>query len=63
MPIEIKELHISVTVDAGNGGNAASATASASPAQAAQAAQVGQETLIAECVEQVLRILEQKKER
>lgn len=62
MPIEIKELHISVTVDAGPSNDSA-ATGATPPLQSADMAQASRENLIAECVEQVLRILEQKRER
>ncbi|CCE23863.1 DUF5908 family protein [Methylotuvimicrobium alcaliphilum] len=62
MPIEIKELHIKVTVnppeegslwqEPGNAGRGGSA---ANP--------IDQDALIAECVEQVLQILQNKTER
>jgi hypothetical protein len=57
MPIEIKELHIRVAVDA-------------RPAQQALAAQTSsggngaaKDAIVAECVEQVLEIIQSKKER
>lgn len=57
MPIEIKELHIKVTVNAPGGGPAPSAAAPVGGAPA------DKEALVAECVEQVLLILQQKQER
>lgn len=62
MPIEIKELHISVTVDAG-GTPTATNTAAAAGNSPTSAQQDERQALIAECVEQVLQILEQKRER
>lgn len=55
MPVEIKELHIRVNVNPPTGGQA-------TPAAPAPSA-TNQDTLIAECVEQVLNILKQKGER
>jgi hypothetical protein len=52
MPIEIKELHIKISVNEG----AAKAPAPASP-------QSSDEDAVAECVEQVMKIIERKKER
>ena len=66
MPIEIKELHIRITVNAPEGGaagtGAAAAAGAAAPAPAGGAAG-DKEALVAECVEQVLSILHQKLER
>jgi hypothetical protein len=61
MPIEIKELHIRVTVNAPSTGGNASAPSAASPATGGGAAD--KEALLAECVEQVLQILQDKRER
>lgn len=64
MPIEIRELHIKVIIDPnepappGQGGRQA-ATAS----QAGSSSDPDRDALIAECVEQVLAILHEKKER
>ena len=59
MPIEIKELHIKVSVTPPSAPNAAPA-----PQQPQGGAQgTDKETLVAECVEQVLQILQQKSER
>lgn len=60
MPIEIKELHIKVTVSGtpaerpAGGGDGASVT---------QFTAADRQRLVAECVEQILQILQQKKER
>lgn len=59
MPIEIKELHIKVTVNAAGGegqNTAAPATAPTAPAP-------DKEALVAECVEQVLQILKAQQDR
>ncbi|MGR9045177.1 MAG: DUF5908 family protein [Gammaproteobacteria bacterium] len=62
MPIEIKELHIKVSVNpAKEAEPAAGQTAQGGNNPAA--AQVDKEALIAECVEQVLQILHTKMER
>lgn len=52
MPIEIKELHIKINV---NEGSKSSASSSAPKGKSDDA--------VAECVEQVLKIIERKKER
>ncbi|WGG48145.1 DUF5908 family protein [Rugamonas sp. DEMB1] len=62
MPIEIRELHIKVAVT--GGGPGAGAGAAAQPPGAADGAgEQAQQALVAECVEQVLRILQNKMER
>lgn len=60
MPIEIKELHIRVTVNA-----PAEQTTAKKTNGAAQAAENGadKDAIVAECVEQVLQILHNKRER
>jgi hypothetical protein len=66
MPIEIKELHIRITVnapDAGGAGPGAAATSGAAPPASAGGASGDKEALVAECVEQVLSILHEKLER
>ena len=64
MPIEIKELHIRVTVNAAPGEQPAS---SQTPAQGtdntSSDGDSDKDAIIAECVEQVLHILQQKMER
>jgi len=59
MPIEIRELHIRVTVNAGQGGEAAGGKAAA----AGSGDEEQKKALVAECVEQVLQILQNKAER
>lgn len=62
MPIEIKELHIHVVVNAGANDTAAKPE----PATGASSQAGGggdKDAIIAECVEQVLEILQNKRER
>lgn len=59
MPIEIRELHIRVAVD---GETTASSTPSGN-AEPASADAADREALVAECVEQVLQILQARTER
>jgi hypothetical protein len=63
MPIEIKELHIRVAVTTPQGGQ----TAGVQPAGAGGGSSGGdedaKEAIVAECVEQVLHILQAKTER
>ena len=63
MPIEIRELVIRATVDPGEkaGGCAASPPAGARPAS--QTAGDGNDDMVQTCVREVLRILEDKRER
>ena len=58
MPVEIKELHIRVTVDTAQS-NPPEQHTSAPPAQNGQRI----DAIVAACVEQVLQILKQKMER
>lgn len=62
MPIEIRELHIRVAVNAEETGGS---TARPRPSDAAppEAAEEKKEALLAECVEQVMQILDNKNER
>lgn len=57
MPIEIRELHIRVSVNAPASGKPAGAPGPAAGGDAAR------ETLVADCVEQVLEILREGRER
>jgi hypothetical protein len=57
MPIEIKELHIRVTVNTSPGG------APAARSEDAAGGDEAKERIVAECVEQVLQILQNKMER
>ena len=59
MPIEIKELHIKVTV---NQPSTSPATLTKTPGSA-QIRPEAEESLIAECVEKVLQVLKSKTER
>jgi hypothetical protein len=59
MPIEIRELHIRVAVSAPSDG----APAGTPAAGAAAGGEADPEALVAECVEQVLRILQNRMER
>jgi hypothetical protein len=56
MPIEIRELHIRVAVNA-------EAAKPPAPANAAGPDGADHDALVAECVEQVLRIVQARKER
>lgn len=59
MPIEIRELHINVTVNSEGTQKPAGAGTAASKGFA----RVDQDALVAECVEQVLKIIHDKVER
>lgn len=63
MPIEIKELHIRVAVDAEQGGDAAPAGPRRAAGAAPAAAEEKKEALLAECIEQVMQIIDNKSER
>ena len=62
MPIEIKELHISVVVNAASG-QAASKPPAGVETGNMQSGGGDKDAIIAECVEQVLEILQNKRER
>ena len=57
MPIEVRELHIKVAVTAPAGGPGQPAGAPQAPGASAP------DAIVAECVEQVLRILQNRMER
>ena len=57
MPVEIRELQITVSVQDSGGGNASS------PAPASGGSSSSNDDVIAKCVEQVLEILKEKMER
>jgi hypothetical protein len=61
VPIEIKELHIRVAVNAGDAGSATVAGAPAGVPSAAPADQL--DTVVAACVEQVMQLLRDRTER
>lgn len=64
MPIEIKELHLHVVVNAGSGGQAASKPqAGTGESNTGNSSGGDKDAIVAECVEQVLDILQNKKER
>jgi hypothetical protein len=62
MPIEIKELHIRVAVNATPSGPPPAAQAAAAGGGTA-AGDEAKDAIVAECVEQVLQILQNKTER
>jgi hypothetical protein len=62
MPIEIKELHIRVTVNASPSGRQAG-VGGAVGGGAGTDSDDGRDRIVAECIEQVLEILERKQER
>ncbi|MVM33498.1 hypothetical protein GO755_25905 [Spirosoma sp. HMF4905] len=62
MPIEIRELHIRVTVNAPSAGGGATAQPASQPPASGGSGE-DKDALIAECVEQVLQILQEKQER
>lgn len=64
MPIEIKELHIRVAVNTTQGAQLVSSKQTSSGGSKTDSdAGAAKDAIIAECVEQVLHILQQKKER
>ena len=54
MPIEIKELHIKINVNENSNSGAKPASSSSAAAE---------KDTVAECVEQVMKVIERKKER
>lgn len=60
MPVEIKELHIKVAVSSPSDNQPAQAETSESRARFSTS---DRERLLAECVEQILQILKEKRER
>ena len=58
MPIEIKELHIRVTIDP-----AAARPAASGPVAPKAGGAADKDAIVAECVEQVMQILQDRKER
>jgi hypothetical protein len=59
MPVEIKELHIRVAVDASPSGPAPAVQTAAVKAPAGG----DKDAIVAECVEQVLQIIQSRRER
>lgn len=62
MPIEIKELHIKVTVTPPQGASARQEQGAANAATQ-NGGKIDKDALVAECVDQVLQILQNKSER
>jgi uncharacterized protein DUF5908 len=63
MPIEIKELHIRVAVNTSQNGQASEVHTASSDENKGDTDESDKDTIVAECVEQVLQILQNKKER
>jgi hypothetical protein len=63
MPIEIKELHIRVTVNSSPESSASQAPTGSARPPPANGQTTDTDAIIAECVEQVLDILQRKAER
>jgi hypothetical protein len=63
MPIEIKELHIRVAVNSPQSGQSANSSSSSSAVSNAVRGSNDKEAIVAECVEQVLQMLQNKMER
>ena len=63
MAIEIKELHIRVAVNTASGGAPPSGPAPRSDGNPREQDDDAKDALVAECVEQVLQILQNKMER
>jgi len=63
MPVEIKELHIKVTVNAPGGAGGRPVDTPAAPASSPASTASDKEAMVAECVEQVLQILRAQRER
>jgi hypothetical protein len=63
MPVEIKELHIRVTVSGKPAGEGRAAQAGPAGQGAGDGHDAGREELVAECVEQVFQLLQARKER
>jgi hypothetical protein len=65
MPVEIRELHIRVTVNepAPSGTGKTGAEAGSGKAGSAGGANTDREAIVSECVEQVLNVLQNKLER
>jgi hypothetical protein len=63
MPIEIKELHIRVAVNASSTGQPSEARAGTGRGSVRGGEEDGHDAMVAACVEQVMEILESKRER
>lgn len=63
MPIEIKELHIKVAVNVPQTGQSSEGKSAAGAIKQSANSGADKDEIVAECVEQVLQILQHKKER
>jgi hypothetical protein len=63
MPIEIKELHIRVAVNTLSSGPPPAGQIAAGGGQSGSESDDGKDAIVAECVEQVLHILQSKRDR
>jgi hypothetical protein len=63
MPVEIRELHIRVTVSAKPGGQAEQGAEGKEAGGGGEGGGGDKDAIVGECVEQVLQILQAKKER
>ena len=63
MPIEIKELHIRVTVNADEKARPAAGASRTGAAPGTEGAEGRKDEVLSSCVEQVMQILHDKKER
>jgi hypothetical protein len=63
MPLEIKELHIRVAVNISQNGQSSEAQTASSDGGKADTGESDKDAIVTECVEQVLQILQNKKER
>jgi hypothetical protein len=63
MPIEIKELHIRIAVNAPQNGQPSREQPAGNGRRSTPAGEDATEMIVAECVEQVLQILQYKMER
>jgi len=61
MPVELKELHIKINVNQTASGNAPAGASS--PTGSGASGNGAQSAIVAQCVEQVMALLKQKKER
>jgi hypothetical protein len=63
MPVEIRELHIKVTVNEAPQGEGEGASRNGAERGGGENAGADRDAIVAECVEQVLRIMQNKRER
>ncbi|UWX56710.1 DUF5908 family protein [Chlorobaculum sp. MV4-Y] len=63
MPVEIRELHIKVTVNEAPQGEGTGASRNSAERGGSENTGADRDAIVAECVEQVLRIMQNKRER